>query len=121
MGNEHGPMDQDSRTSFPDKGAFAAADKASEHHGDALAGGDHLTFLADTIMSLEILLVGNGAGGPAPPRSTSVQSGSRKHVVVEPEHVGRVVGLLDGCQAIVALRAVNRRSVGASSGARLFT
>jgi hypothetical protein len=44
-------MDQDSRTSFPDKGAFAAADKAVSIMR-TLAGGDHLAFLADTIMSL---------------------------------------------------------------------
>jgi hypothetical protein len=41
-----------------------------------------------------------------------VQSGGRYHIVVEPEHVRRVVGLLNGRQALVALRPVNRRGVG---------
>ena len=41
-----------------------------------------------------------------------LRSGGRYHIVIEPERVGGVVGLLDGGQARVALRAVNRRGVG---------
>src|SRR5262249_38642881 len=75
-----------------------------------------------------LLLVGNGAGGSAPDGGIDLRLlrpedsfryelsmtrlGGRHHVVVEPEHVGRVVGLLDGRQALIALRAVNRCGVG---------
>ena len=39
-------------------------------------------------------------------------SGGRCDVVVEAEHVGGVVGLLDACQALVAFRAVDCGGVG---------
>ncbi len=49
---------------------------------------------------------------PEPPRSGDrLCSGGRHDVVVDAEHVGRIVRLLDACEALVAFRAVDRDGV----------